>query len=429
MKYRITVWAAAAVLLLSLAAFLVPSFRNQESSENRTMATFHMVFHPDPGSVVYRESPVERLEAALSDQFPFRSKLVTAYLKILNTAEDASFKLAWQMTPHEADQHYLKPVGKYVEIEDTGYITTRPSTNPMEEDKLKRKARQLETLHQRFPDLRFYTYFVSQAYDTTWFDSYLGTKTADHYQNLVDAMPEFVRCARLEYLNLQDYMDKHYKTDHHWNHRGARQGYEDLYNLMSQDFEMGEMLVPLSENMVSKTYDFVYKGSYGRNLGDLFSGDCDEFGFYEYDFPEETYAILKPKSMKESKAVTMGLYEQYRQGEIKKAVGTDHYVKLYKTAVTSKGKTYGEEYPYIIRNSEGNGRNLLIVSDSYGRALRDPLAAHFDTTIYVDYRILKKVYLDTVIEKYQIDTLLICSNKNIWNSGGYNFRFREEEKE
>ena len=125
----------------------------------------------------------------------------------------------------------------------------------------------------------------------------------------------------------------------------------------------------------------------------------------------------------------MGLYEQYRQGEIKKAVGTDHYVKLYKTAVTSKGKTYGEEYPYIIRNSEGNGRNLLIVSDSYGRALRDPLAAHFDTTIYVDYRILKKVYLDTVIEKYQIDTLLICSNKNIWNSGGYNFRFREEEKE
>ncbi|MBO4374638.1 MAG: hypothetical protein J5829_05990 [Lachnospiraceae bacterium] len=270
-------------------------------------------------------------------------------------------------------------------------------------------------------------YFVTQAYDMPWFNDYLGIPVADHFEQISEALPDYVRREHLTYQDPDDYMNIHYKTDHHWNHRGSRRGYEDIYSMMSRDFDMGDMLVPKKENRASGTYDFVYLGSYGRALGELYEG-YDEFSFYEYDLPDRELAVIDPDSLDEMKVSEMGLYDEYEKGKINREIGTDHYIVLYGTSCDTDGNEYGDnEYPFIIRNREGNGKNLLITGDSYDRAMRDELAAHFDTTVYLDRRIYSKIPIDFIIEKYDIDALLLSSQKSLWGSEDYPFTFRGEE--
>ena len=75
MKYKSSVIIAFAVLLIFLGTYFLP-FLKSANTENRTLATFGMVVRPEKDSVVYRDSPAERLDAALSDQFAFREAAV-----------------------------------------------------------------------------------------------------------------------------------------------------------------------------------------------------------------------------------------------------------------------------------------------------------------------------------------------------------------
>ncbi len=424
MKYKSTSVIAFAILLLCLASYFFPSFR-MTSSENRTLATFHMILHPETDSVVYHESPVERLDVALSDQFPFREIVVKKYLSLFNFVENFTYKAANLFAEQQEKQCVLHTVGSYELIEDTGYITLLPQTDPMDAEVVQKRAEQLEYIHEKYPDIRIYTYYVTQAFDTPWFNDFLRTTAADHYQQILDAAPEYIRSDQLVYRDLDDYLEIHYKTDHHWNHRGARRGYEDIYAMLSEDLDIGEMRVPVCENAVSETYDFVYLGSYGRSLGELYNEGYDAFSFYEYDLPQRKTAVIDPDTLEEIETVELGLYDEYRKGKINKDIETDHYITMYGTARDAEDNRYSDgQYPFIIRNSEGNGLNLVITGDSYGRALRDTLASHFDTTVYLDYRTLSKVPIDFIIEKYDIDVLLICSHTSMWNDEEYLFTFR-----
>ena len=148
MKYSASVILVLAVLVLALTGFLVPGFRTAENSENRTMATFDMVINPDPESVAYRDSPVERLDAALSDQFPFREKLIRKYLLLSNFTENLSERLITLFIPRVKGQHTLRTVGNYELIDDTDYITIRPHTKLMNRKMVAGHIEQIEHLHR-----------------------------------------------------------------------------------------------------------------------------------------------------------------------------------------------------------------------------------------------------------------------------------------
>ena len=97
---------------------------------------------------------------------------------------------------------------------------------------------------------------------------------------------------------------------------------------------------------------------------------------------------------------------------------------MYGTARDGNKKTYHDSrYPFIIRNSAGCGKNLLMFGDSFNRPNRYPLSSHFNTTVYFDYRIASKIPVDYLIEKYDIDALLICGYIWFWNGKSYLFTF------
>jgi len=427
MRYKGSVIIAFAVLVLILITYLIPSLKT-DNNENRTLATFRMVIHPEKDSIMYRDSPAERLDAALSDQFAYRETVVTRYMKFFNVTENLVYGIKKYLAGEEDLQYTFQVIGNYVTIEDTGYLTEYPSTEPLPEDSLKKHIDQLTYLHDRYPDMKMYVYYVTQAYDTSWFDNYIGTTTAGHAREIADALPAYVEFGHLEYRDFEDYKDIHYKTDHHWNHRGAQRGYENIYAMMRDDFEMGKIRVPVSENPVSDTYDFRFRGSYARALGDLYQGSIDDFAFYEYDLPKRETSRIDPRTRQEISVETIGLNDEYGRGEIIKTKNNDHYIQMYGTARDIEGAAYKDsEYPFVIRNSEGNGRNLLIIGDSYSRAIRDLLASHYLLTVYIDYRVLSVIPVDYVIENYRIDAVLFGSNTSLWNGDGYFLVFGEED--
>ena len=386
-----------------------------------------MIFHPDEESVVYHESIVERLDAALSDQFAYREAVVKRYLNLFNKLENRTYDFVRLFKKETEGQYFLRAVGDYELIEDTGYVTEFPRVNPMNVYNVKKRVTEIERLHEMFPDLKIYAYYVTQAFDTEWFNDYLGTSVVDNYSQITEAVPEYVKTGHLTYTDLDDYMNTHYKTDHHWNHRGAERGYEDVYGMMKDDFDLSPMLAPTEENDVSETYDFEYLGSYGKALGELYEYGCDDFSYFEYPFPKREGAVIDPETKEEIPVTEIGLYDEYSAGDVDKKVGCDHYVEMYGSAVDPDGNIYEDEkYPFIIRSDNDSGKNLLICSDSYGRAIRDQLASHFDTTVYYDYRVLSKIPLDYIIEEYDIDALLICSNTSMWSAAGYRFVFEED---
>ena len=427
MKYKTSVVIVLSILLLCLISYFIPSIK-MKSSENRTLATFQMVLYPEIDSVVFQDTPIERLDAALSDQFPFREYVVKKYLSIFNFSDNYMYSIVNLFAKKEDNQYILHTIGNYELIEDTGYITIRPDTAPLDSSAVQSRVDQLDYLHNKYPELMMYTYYVSQASDTPWFNTCIGATAADHYQQIVDALPDYVRSDHLVYENLDDYMYIHYKTDHHWNHRGARRGYENIYLMMSQDIDLSEMRIPIEENRVSERYGFVYLGSYGRTLGELYDEEYDDFLFYEYDLPQREMAIINPDTLDEIEVLEIGLYNEYLRGDINKDVGTDHYITMYGNALDINDNRYGDSsYPFIIRSSNSNGLNLIITGDSYARAMRDVLASHFYTTVYLDYRTLSKIPIDYIIEQYDIDVLLICSHTSMWRSEEYLFTFMGDE--
>ena len=139
-------------------------------------------------------------------------------------------------------------------------------------------------------------------------------------------------------------------------------------------------------------------------------------------------AIINPDTLDEIEVLEIGLYNEYLRGDINKDVGTDHYITMYGNALDINDNRYGDSsYPFIIRSSNSNGLNLIITGDSYARAMRDVLASHFYTTVYLDYRTLSKIPIDYIIEQYDIDVLLICSHTSMWRSEEYLFTFMGDE--
>ena len=75
------------VLTIALLVLLFPMMcfcfiGNSDTLENRRLATFQMVVSPEEKSVAYQDSVLERFEAAMKDQFHFRSSVINLYLKM-----------------------------------------------------------------------------------------------------------------------------------------------------------------------------------------------------------------------------------------------------------------------------------------------------------------------------------------------------------
>ena len=322
-------------------------------------------------------------------------------------------------------QYEYSNIGSFALYNGTDYVGAKPSKGNISPSAVKKHVDQYEKLLEVYPDLKFYSYFVTQIQDTPWFTDFYGAYS-DKHELMAQYLPEWVTVGRLTFKDFADYQDCYYKSDHHWAYKGSERGYQDVYNMMSEQLDLSPMKYPIKTWNFSELNGVQYRGSRANNLRESYTA-YDEFIVYEYELGERETFVIRPENYTVEIPVTMSLFERYKAGQISTGRYFDHYINFYGHAYDSTGKEYADsETCFVIKNNNGAEHSLLLVCDSTQRPYRDVLGSHFKNVVTLDYRILTKVPVDYLIDTYDIDTILCGGQSFAWSgSQQYLFTFSE----
>ena len=466
MKTKRGVLVLLVIVNLCLFTYFLHKPWKTSETENRTLMTFDMVVNnqPEESSIVYRATAAERLEEALKDQFIGRNWITvhySGYTALLGNAynkysracssvfhsnenvavtDDKNIETDYErwpvyglprleIFPHQ--DYSIDKIGPFFRFNNTDYIVDAPKFDGPDSQQVQAHAAQIEHIHELYPEIKLYSYFVSTLNSTKWFDGQIGYDTPDYFELIAQSMPEYMKVKRLIYSDEAGYEKVFYKSDHHWSYQGSIQGYEDIYSMIAEDYiNISPVQQPIKIWNFSELYGVEFRGTRARNLQNLYDA-YDEFIVPEYDLGNRKCYSINTETGKET-PVTLCLWDAYKSGEMSKDRYYAHYARFYSSAFDDNGNDMSNEY-YLIRN-EGpkTGHNLLLVTDSMGRPMRDVLGTHFDSEIYLDYNRMPSVKVDEIIEKYNIDTIVINGAGIVLTEGKYNFHFMdgfgEEEK-
>ena len=317
-------------------------------------------------------------------------------------------------------------IGDFALYNGTDYVGAKPNKNVVKQAAVQKHVDQYEKLLKEYPNLKFYSYFVTQIQDTPWFHDFYG-EYPDRHETIAQYLPEYVTVGRLTFQDFNDYMDCYFKSDHHWSYKGSERAYQDVYYMMADELELSPLKHPIKTWNFTELNGVKYRGSRANNLRDAYSS-YDEFIAYEYDLGERETFVLDPKNYTEEIPVTMGLWERYKVGLINHDRYFDHYINFYGHSYDKYGVEYADSaYSFVIKNNNDAEHSLLLVCDSSQRPYRDVLGSHFKNLVTLDYRILTKIPVDYLIEKYEIDTILCGGQSFAWSGkSAYLFTFSDD---
>ncbi len=166
----------------------------------------------------------------------------------------------------------------------------------------------------------------------------------------------------LKYTTFEQFCKYFFSTDHHWNYRGAYQGYKDIVRMLKGKKE--KVLKP-AETVV---FPVVFNGTYSKYTKKNLSRE--RFTVYRFDSMPKYTAYAK------GKRISYDRMKQYFKGKYNKKEGTSHYSLFY-----------GGDYGKILFKSESKGKgNLLVFNDSVANAVKTLLIGHYDQILFIDLR-------------------------------------------
>lgn len=239
-------------------------------------------------------------------------------------------------------------------------------------------------LSKKNKDVNFFVYLPTMPHYSNLFDiESCGKKYLDLFNKLE------VPHSQLKVNTIADFQNMFFRTDHHWNHVGAYQGYIDIISLLFNGKES-----PHTPNAEKTIDDVAFYGSLSSQIAHSVDFGGDKLCKYIFQLPQYDLYI-NGKIVKE-----YGNYSKYVIGEIDRNVGFDHYNYLYQSR-------QGE---ILFDTHRDNHDNILIISDSYSNPIRDIIASHFNKSVFINLDTYKsdigKFNLDQYIDKYEINKVL-----------------------
>lgn len=343
-------------------------------------------------------------EQAAKDQFILYDKAV-AWNADWNAKVKGTGKRLSSFFRGKGFEEKLEPFGKVYHMYDSKWLMNLPYSYEEEtEAAYQRKAGEINDFANAHPYMQVYVYYCTRAEDLNWFDEAEGLKSYPWYELLKASLQDTIRFDRMKFRDFSEYQSRMYRTDHHWNHIGAAVGYADILHMMGKDYDMGMAKSILKEQNYG---NLLWIGSRARECGkNIENEDMDVFTVNEYILPQHTTWFGNKKQ-------DIGLKKSYDNGAVNREIGFDQYLNYF-----------GFESDVITLQYEKGEHNLLIIGDSFARAIREPISSHFKTTVFVNFRILEKVDLEEICRENEIDTLLFMGQQDAWS--GY-FLNKEEE--
>ncbi len=344
------------------------------------------------------------LEQALKDQFALRDSAVE-FTETVKAGEKDIYNSAQNVLRGLDSSSGLVPFGRVYRMNATDWLSNMVYTyDAATVAGYEKKTAQINKLAARYPDIKFYVYYCTRAEDVNWFDDICGVNSYSYPALLQSLLADGIRFSKTEFSDLHDYSLKMYKTDHHWNHNGAWVAYKSILNTFCSDFAgLGEP----RRILYKKSFGgLTWQGARYRECGvSIGQSHRDEFKVYAYDLPEH-------QTFYGDTEMSLGLAEDYDSGNIVTDQDFDQYLNYYGF----------EAKPITLDYGSVSGYNLLIIGDSFTRAIREPLASHFDKTVYLNFRILENdgVDIDQIISDNDIDAVLLMGQQDAWS--GYFFK-------
>ncbi|HWP51830.1 MAG TPA: hypothetical protein VN626_09055 [Clostridia bacterium] len=336
-----------------------------------------------------------QFEQALKDQITIHEPAIEATVEmqaLLRRAYNGAQHLA-----HPFDNwQSLTPWGTVYRMNDTDWLTGFPYRRDEQAvTSYQCKAAEINRFAQQHPSAKIYVYYCSRAEDMSWFDLAEQTSSFSYSRLLEQNLDENIRFDKMKFADFSEYTRLMYKTDHHWNNLGARKGYTDLLCMLSEDFPLGAACP------IGYTQDFgALKWCGSRARESALSVEPSGMD----DFVVDRYMLNTHRMFFGDNEMAIGLEQAYDAGEINRDPSFDQYLNYF----GFESKPIRLEFP--IRKY-----NLLIVGDSFARAVRQPLASHFSTTVFINFRILEQVDLSAMLDEYDINAVLFMGQQDAWS--------------
>lgn len=322
------------------------------------------------------------LEDALMDQMPLSETLK----RLFNNTETTM--LAYLMEPIMESQPEQYVSFRGLKLFGGEYLCYDPKSLSDLQSGLDKRTGELNESIRENGEVDVYLYYIECDVDNN-FET--GEKSGIwEYLSANMALPE-ERMARLEVSDFAAYSRYFFRTDHHWNHVGAYEGYRQAAAMMG--IPEGELLQPLETLTVEQPLIGTKANSAGTSVLN------EEFRTYRFDLPAMTTMV---NGVEESYGTTFESYIGKNQG-------------------LSYAAYYGfDEGEVIFDTGREELDNLLVLGNSYDNALLRPLAAHFGRTYAVDLRYYegdmgKEFDFASYLRQYEIDRVLLIGDNSYFS--------------
>ena len=244
---------------------------------------------------------------------------------------------------------------------------------------LTQKAENLNAAFAAHSDIEFYVYYIEKDTDINFVTGEkLGASQFIFSKlNLDDAHKSIY-----EINSFEEFDERFYDTDHHWNYIGSYEGYKEVLSLISDD-------EPLKPTGVFHS-GLRFAGSKAMALGKLFT---DEMSIYRFNYPPMTIQVNRNES-------DYGHQKELLSGELD---------------AVSYGAVYGDDEPEVIFDTGKDGDNILIIGESYDNAILKLIAGHFAKTYSIDLRNYEVTFgekfdFNEYVRQHDITKVLLIGN-------------------
>ncbi len=326
---------------------------------------------------------------ASTDHFPLRIPLT----RLAKLMDRVMIQLTYAFLPDKALPTDAFS-GIYITRDEQTTFKGIPLFNAETTTLLNQRMKNLEDIANNHPDINVYLfYFDNLAYSI--FDPRLphisGLDGGRALNYVEENLPNGIHYGKVIFKDLDDQNQFYYLTDHHLNIHGEWKVYQELYDLLSTDYPG---IIPKHETIKYLTFPGLeILGTYARDSLYPFEPETFEMGLVELPPHKIIHSGENPTYTNSS---------AYLQGEFDKDPYAPHYQEFF-----------GENVGYVIYNFENNAtKNLLLFGSSNKIPVQPWIASHYKESYFVNLRIEDTFSLDTFLEEYHVDDLVILTDMN-----------------
>ena len=385
MKKALNGLMAVGVIAILLAAMVITILlpKTENPYENRPAVKLPAFSLPSALSGEYQDT----LEQSLHDQLPASQVLEQVY----QTGANSLILRALFAQSRENPNAYYQFNDLLLFHSDIVYAPVFPKDRLGE---LYAKADHLNRVFVAHPELSFYVFYIEKDTDFD-FEAGAPTRMSDEMLSRLWLPENHMAVDRVK--SFDDFRERFYKTDHHWNRIGSYDGYLQLLQLLGKT----DPILPEGTERISEDFrgaKAVLSGAkaFFREPFDVFRFSFPSMEIEVNGYPSADYGRQGVEwDEKEFGEVAYGAYYGFDCGEV------------------------------AFHTHKAGAGSILVIGDSFDNAILKLLASHFENLYAVDLRayeedIGRPFLFSEYVAAHQIDTVLLIGNFDYFLFPGFN---------